>query len=342
MREPPLFQPPPKTLPLLAACAASCLGGSAVVVTRMLSHTMSAGVPGLLAHGAGASVDALTLALLRYGLATLCFAPLAFCISPHRRVAWRDLSPVIALGILYFGAFPLLFTAALARTTATSGALVISLVPILTLLLGVFLRRERASLAKVAGMLLATTGVALSLLGAFSHPGHTSEIGARLWQGDILMLLAAIASATYGVLSRPFVARNGALPVMGYGMVAGSLALLCAKLAVGPLSIPSVAGFGEWLAIFYLAIPGCALAFFLLVWAYGKIEASRVAVFLTLNPVVAMFAGMPLLGERLEFTKVLGLGLVISGIMLVAREAPKVWRRRASTAALVAPGRARA
>ncbi|MBW0005845.1 MAG: DMT family transporter [Hyphomicrobiales bacterium] len=131
------------------------------------------------------------------------------------------------------------------------------------------------------------------------------------------MLLGACLSASYGVMSRPLITRYSALLVMASGMVAGSLGLLAVALVEHLPILPELTGW-QWSLIVFLAVPGSAGAFYLLVWAYGKTAPTRVAIFLTFNPIVAMLAGSAFLGEPLSTLQVAALGLVLAGVGVVS------------------------
>src|SRR6202000_2333739 len=93
--------------PILSSAIASILTGTALVLTRYV-------VP---------QADGLTIAALRYILAA---GWLLVIVPTCRRliVAKRDLLPIIALGVLYFGVFPWCISAAMQYTTASEGAIV--------------------------------------------------------------------------------------------------------------------------------------------------------------------------------------------------------------------------
>ena len=88
------------------AILSSALGGTAVGATRYLAGVL----------------DPITIGAIRFGGGCLILAPVALWRGerwPHR----RDWPAVAALGLLFFGLFPVLFNAALIYTTAARGAL---------------------------------------------------------------------------------------------------------------------------------------------------------------------------------------------------------------------------
>lgn len=282
-------------LGLAAACLSSLLGGSAVVATRF----------------AVAEIGPVALAALRYGLGALLLGGLVL-LWQRQRLTRRDWLPVLLLGALFFAAFPALFSASLAHTTAARGALALASLPFLTLLVAALLGREKLSALKLAGVLLALAGVTLALIA-----GRDLAAPPGAWRGDLLMLLTALLGAIFNALARPYMARLGALGFTAWAMLAGAVMLnLVAWDGSAREAVMTLSG-AAWAAIAYLGVIGAALIFYL--WSLGLAHASptQVAVTVALNPVSAMTLGALLLHEPVGGTLPLGLGAVLLGIAAV-------------------------
>jgi drug/metabolite transporter (DMT)-like permease len=280
--------------PLAAAATAATLGGAAIVGTRFL---------------VGHHADPLTVVLLRYGIATICILPFAM-LSGARSIAMRDMPTVAGLGILYFCVHPWAFTEGLKYTTAAYGGLILSGTPLLTLLLSGALGYERITAGKFIGVTLALIGIATALIdGVLESPAKQSA-----WFGTILIFGSSCAGAGYNVLSRPVLRKYAALNVLAYGMAAGTIALLILAAFGGHLETAPIFDKISWATLIFIGVFGAALAYYLFSWALGKTTPTRVAVFLALNPVVAMLLGVIVLGEPITLFQVAGLILVMAGI----------------------------
>ena len=131
---------------MLAAVASSALGGMAAAVTRF---------------ALGAS-DPVTLAVFRFGLGFLLLLPLALAL----RAQWprgRDWLAVAALGVMFYGAFFVVYGETLVYTTAARGSLAVSTLPLLTMIVAALLGREALTRRKSLGVTLAIGGVAIAL-----------------------------------------------------------------------------------------------------------------------------------------------------------------------------------
>jgi drug/metabolite transporter (DMT)-like permease len=131
------------------------------------------------------------------------------------------------------------------------------------------------------------------------------------------MLVTALCGAAYAVLARRAFARYDALTVTTYAMVLGTLLLLPFGLAEGLVGVlPRLDG--QTLALLaFLGALGGALGFFLWTFALTRLTPTQVAVYINLNPLVAMLLAAALLAERLTVAFAVGFGLVLLGVLLV-------------------------
>ena len=283
---------------MLAASAASIVFGTSVVVTRFVVT----------------QTDPVSLAFLRYLIATVCMAPVlvtAMKVTMPR----RDLLALAALGALFFGIFPWSFSAALVHLPASRVALMVATTPLVTLVISRVRGVEPITLRILGGQLLALTGLWLALR---QSPG--SELaGARNWLGIALTCVTVLCGAIYNVFSRPYLKRYPPLHVTALSMAAGAL-FLAPLAAVNGLftTLPTFSPAG-WMAVLFLGTIGGALGFALWIWALERSTPSRVAVFLALNPVTATLLGALLMHEPVTLSFVAGLSCVLGGIVLANR-----------------------
>ena len=280
-------------LAVLAAAFSATIGGSAVVATRLA-------VP---------ESNALTVTFLRFLGASLVM--LAFTLPRTKiRIEWRDLPPVAALGMIQFALFAWFFSASLQFIPAARGALVLSTQPLLTLALAVLLKRERFTLAKAAGGVVALLGVAFALGDRVSVPGSDTV------RGDLLMFGAAVTGSIYNVTSGFYLRKYPALVLCSVMLPIGALALLSAIVIGGDWSGFFSFSWQGWLAIAYLMTIGGAVTFFLWIWALEHTTPSRVAITVTMNPVAAVILGTFILSEPVTWRLLAGLAAIIAGITL--------------------------
>jgi drug/metabolite transporter (DMT)-like permease len=293
---------------VLAAVLSSALGGTSIGATRFLVG----------------AIDPLAIGSFRFGIGVLLLLPLALLqrkACPPR----HDWPGVIGLGLLFFAAFPVLFNASLIFTTAARGALALSTLPLLTMLVGAALGAEPMTARKTTGVLVTILGVAMALLSGLA----TAPPGA--WRGDLLMVAAALCMALYSIWSKPFIRRSGPIPFTTLAMAAGGAVLVVASLLRG--SFAPVADFGapQWFGAVYLGALGAALTFYLWAFALERTTPTKVAISVTVNPIAAALVGAVFLGEPLRWNLMAGIVTVFAGIW-IATTRP----RQPQTAALAA------
>lgn len=280
-----------------AAAAGSALSaGAAVVATRFVVT----------------ETDALSLVFVRYAIAVACFLPVLWMLWPKGGLAIVEASKIAMFGLLFFVLFPWAFNAALEINPAGRGAVGLATVPIQTLLVAAAFGRERMTVAKLAGVLLAFSGIALAFgAAAFAGSGGTPV-------GDALMLVGVLCAAVYSVFARETLMRHGPLLVTALGMTCAVIVLVPVMVVRhGAAVAPSFSASG-WLAVFFLGTVAGALQFSLFMWALSRLPPTTTVLYLTLNPLAAMTLGIMLLGETLTLELVLGMALVLAGIVVGA------------------------
>jgi drug/metabolite transporter (DMT)-like permease len=282
-----------ETLGVLIAIASSCLGGTAAAVTRYLVG----------------NADAVTLAILRWGVGFLCVLPAALLM----RVRWPqrdDWLAVAGLGVCYFGLFFVLYNIAVSYTTAARASLALSTLPLQTMLVGALLGIEALTVRKTIGVLVAMLGVFVALATGLS------QAPAGAWRGELIMTGAVLCMAFYNVWSRPLISRSSPLGYLTVGMGAGAVVLLLIGLLSGRVAVLATFGVSEWIAGIYLGVAGGALAFILWVVALQKASPTRVANTMTVNPIAAGLLAVPLVGEPITWHLAVGLIAVFAGIWI--------------------------
>ncbi|MBZ9917357.1 MULTISPECIES: DMT family transporter [unclassified Mesorhizobium] len=280
---------------VLAAILSSAFGGTAVGATRYLAR----------------SLDPLTIGAIRFGGGFLVLAAVALL----RRDKWpakSDWPGAAALGLLFFGLFPVLFNGALVYTTAARGALALSTLPVLTMLAGAVLGIEPPTTRKIVGVLVAMAGVAVALGSSLT----TAPQGA--WRGDLLMIAAAFCMALYNVWSRPFLTRCAPTSFAAFGMAVGTACLLALSTLTGGLTRLAALEASQWVASGYLAVICGALIFFLWAFALERAPPTLVAVSVAVNPVTASIFGAVFLGEQINANLIVGLIAVLAGIAIAS------------------------
>jgi drug/metabolite transporter (DMT)-like permease len=286
-------------LGVLAAVVSSALGGIAGGTTRFVID----------------ATDPVTLGVFRFGTGFLILLPIAL-LSGKRWPQGRDWIAAALLGILFFFAFSVLFNLAYTWTTAARGALALSTMPVMTMLVAAIFGAEQLSLRKSAGVVIAVGGVALALAAGLGQAPPDA------WRGELVMLAGTLCMSLYNVWSRPFMARADPLTFLTAGMGTAAACLLVWAILIGGFSVVRDFGAAQWIAIGYLGLLGSALIFFLWVYALTHTTPTKTAVSITVNPIFAALTGALLIGEPVGIDLIIGIATVFAGIWIAATDQP--------------------
>jgi drug/metabolite transporter (DMT)-like permease len=222
----------------------------------------------------------------------------------------RQVVLLLVLGLLAVPLNQWCFLAGVRLSTPANASLMYALTPVWTLLLSSALHQERLTALKLTGVLLAVGGVVLVLWEEAPLPSSSTTLG------NWLLLLASWAWALYTVLSQRVAMQLGALKTTALSMVLGWMlylplwAALGAELGLELLS-PSLV-----LELLYMGVVTSGIGYLLWVAVLQRLEASKVAVFATLQPVLTTLAAIPLFGFVPSLPFLLGGTAILAGMLL--------------------------
>lgn len=260
-----------------------------------------------------------TLVFTRFALGTaLLFALLAARrrgLSTPPRDAWPAL---LLMGFLGVFVHQMLQAHGLALTTAVNAGWLIGLTPIWSAILAALLLRERFGAWRLAGLALGFLGAALVVTrGRFGQ----SALALPSTRGDFLILVSTVNWALYSVVGRRTLSRLGSARATAFAMLAGwAMVVPFFALSRGWTELASVSPAG-WAAVLFLGLGCSGLGYLFWYFALERLETSRVAAFLYLEPLVTLAAAVALLDEPVHVSTIVGGLVVLAGVYIVQRAA---------------------
>ena len=169
--------------------------------------------------------------------------------------------------------------------------------------------------ARIAGALVALAGVAVICSRLLDFGGLLA-----FW-GGVAIVLGAAGAALSNVYLKARAIRLAPAMIAAWQMIFGLVPLIVAGLWLegSPLHF-------HWTAratfcLFYLAIPGSALAFLLLYWLMPRMSVTNLQTISFITPPGAVLFGWLLGGERFNLWSLSGGALILAGVWMIFRKA---------------------
>jgi drug/metabolite transporter (DMT)-like permease len=231
-------------------------------------------------------------------------------LRPTEPVSAADRPRFWLLSFLGVSVNQIFFITGLSLSTAINAAILMTTIPVLTLAFAIMAGRESAGPRKIAGCTVALAG-ALVLVGAGRFDWRS-----RLFLGDLLLMTNAACYSLYLVLSRDLLKKYSAATFIRVTFLMGTAPVLVfAAIPVARMNFGRVTPVA-WLCLGAVIVFASVLAYVLNAWALARTHASRVAVFVTLQPVVATAFAIVWLGEMPAIKTGISAALIFAGLVI--------------------------
>ena len=285
-------------VPRIAAFAAVILWGISFVATKAALR----------------EVSPITLIFTRFALGTALLL-LILTLRRESPVPPRDAWPMLALmGFVGIFVHQMIQVHGLTLTTAVRSGWLIGLTPIWSAVLATVFLGESFGLRKVLGLILGTSGALLVITRGQLTSGLLALPTTR---GDLLIVASTLNWAIYTILGRDTLKRVGSTRTIAAAMCVGWAMLIPFFISDAGWSEYSRLSSTSLVAILFLGICCSGLGYWFWYAALERIEASQVAAFLYLEPLVTLSAAVALLGEPVALSTILGGLLVLAGVLTI-------------------------
>ena len=269
-------------------------------------------------------VKPVTIVWFRFAVAFVLLAGYFLWMDPGQLRIFRKppklvIVAAVALTFNYIG-----FAMGIFYTSPGNAQIFIQLGPMLLAVAGIIIFKEHISWRQLSGFVVAIAGFAL-----FYHDHLVNLLGNhQIYQSGIVWLIMAATSwALYSILQKYLVQHH---PAQQLNLIIFGLPTL---LLIPFIDFSSFAHFGRgtWCLLVFMGV-NTLVAYGCLAEAFRYLEANKVSVIITLNPVLT-FGAMAVLAvlevswiapEIMTVFSLLGALLVLSGVVLVV--IPKRWR----------------
>lgn len=251
----------------------------------------------------------MTLALLRFIIASLLLITILKIREPGSRLAKKDVPRLAVSGIVGITAYFFFENNGIKLTTAATASIIIATIPMLTVLSDFIFCGNRLTWPKFIGVTLSFWGVYLIVSGS----GQFS-FKSEYFVGNLYMLGAAVAWVIYSLVTRPLGDRYSKLAITTYQTLFGTLAII--PFTFFEKNNWQMVNLTLVLNIFFLGVLCSALGYYIYVTSIDELGVSISSLFINLIPVVTVIGSYFILGEKITPAQLMGGGVIIMAVYL--------------------------
>ena len=238
--------------------------------------------------------------------------------SSLRRIDRADLGAIALLGLVNMPINQLLFIWGVDYTTAPNASLAYALTPVFVVVILAVWRASLPGWKKLLGVVLAVLGAAIVLI------DRGASVSSEQTLGNIMVLAASISWAAYTVVGRSLIVKYGPVQTTALSFFAGLVLYIPVWALVpvhDPMTVLVAPGWIEhWAQLFYLGVITSGVGYGLWYYALSRMEASRVAVFNNLQPVLTSVLAFFIFGSVPTLMFLLGGSIAIAGVIVTQRD----------------------
>ncbi len=246
---------------------------------------------------------------------------LIWTLARGSRPTAKQIRASIVIGIFFFLIGHGTLHWAESRIPSGFASLIIASEPIWVFLVAAIAEKKwRMNFPLAVGVVLGLAGVALLV-------GHDAlASGSKMFVGSVAVLVGAISWSIGIIYSRRSHLSGNPLLLSALSLLSGSVLLLITGTIAGEsrgFSFAQVT-LRSWLALGYLIFFGSVIAFTAYNWLMEHYSPTFVATHTYINPIVAVFLGWWLAGEKVTINVAIAAALVILALFLVDRGMAKL------------------
>ncbi len=264
----------------------------------------------------------MTLALLRFAIASLLLAPFFLAETKKVKIDKKDLPKLIAIGVFIISFNITFFFEGIKRTTAINASILSLIIPMLAVLLGWWFLKEKIRLINLLGVVLGFLG-ALIVIGLPQMVNGNTSL--QTLMGNILIILASTSWVIGAVISKSILKKYSSLTITAIAFLVGTISFFipaAIEYIQNPAWTAQVTIIGI-LGLAYMAFLSSVSAYFLFEWGLSKTSVIAADLFQYIEPFAATILAITILNEKMSTFFLAGASLIAIGVYLgtLAKEA---------------------
>lgn len=259
-------------------------------------------------------IPPMSLAFLRFALASVLLAPFLLIDRHSLKIDKKDLPKLAAIGVFMVTLNISFFYAGLSRTSITSASVLTMSIPVLSVLGGWWFLKEKIYTVNLVGIFAGLIGamIIIGLPVMILEP----QLDFQSLVGNFLIILASISWVIGAIISKEMSKKYSTLMITAIIFFIGFLTFLIPAVSEyfqNP-SWPSQVTYLGILGLLFIALASSISAYFLFEWGLSKLGVMKADLFQYTEPIVAVTFGMAIFGEKLGFPFIIGSLLVLIGV----------------------------
>lgn len=269
-------------------------------------------------------IPPITMALIRFVIASVMLGIILRRVEPQTKLDKSDLPKMVLGGVFGITIYFVLENIGVQLSSATNASLIVSVVPIITIMLDVLFFHSRLSFMKILGVIIAVWGSYL----AVTANGKV-DLNSSQFLGNILMLSAMLSWAFFTLVNKSLQNKYSGLFLTTYQTIFGTLFFIPLSLFEyqewRPFSLTALGN------ILFLAV-FCSFAGYLLyTYALKRLDVALTTIYLNLIPVVGVLCGYLILKESVLPIQLVGGLITLLAIIIINFELVSLQRKKQCT-----------
>lgn len=262
-------------------------------------------------------ISPFTLSFLRMAGAMILFWLISL-FTKKEHVPPKDILLLALASVfgLVFNQMP--FIVGLSMTSPIDASMVVTLLPIISMILAAIFIKEPITLKKVLGVVVGASGALILIL----HQSHGNEGSGNLW-GNLIILGAVFSYSIYLTLFKDLISRYRPVTLMKWMFLFATIVCLpfCYKALVST-DFTSLSA-GAYLRLSYVVICATFITYFLIPIGQKVLRPTTVSMYNYMQPVTAALVTVALGLDTFGWDKVLSGILVFTGVYFVTTSKSK-------------------
>lgn len=252
----------------------------------------------------------MSVVFFRVFITAVVFGTIFFIFKKEKIKNAKHYGLLALYGFFGVAANQLFYLNGISITTAINAGILVTTIPIFTLIVAVLLKKEELNFIKVLGIIIAMSGVAILIdFGRF-------KLNQNLL-GDLFIICNSLSYAVYLVISKKLLKIYKSFTVITYVFIFASIMVLPFTLSsIGKIPFSLIPSEG-YFSLSMVLIIGTFIPYFVVTFALQNTQSTSVAIYSYLQPLIATVLSTLIVGEVLTGKLLISALIIISGVTFV-------------------------